>query len=156
MKSSRPALAGTAVLAAAAGFIPASMLGPAASASMPAHPALTNPVCRGTSLIRDNFGTNIRVPTTINGSGNPTCSLEEGDVNIAVSRLQIALDSPCSNPHKSHLTVDGHYGSHTKANVSFFQSHAHLSVDGRYGPKTAHLMEWPVAGTFSVSCSPLP
>lgn len=159
MRSSRPALAGTAALAAAAGFIPASMLGPAASASMPAHPAVTsrnplvtNPLCAGTSLVRDTKGTNIRVPTTANGSGNITCSLEEGDVNIAVSRLQIALDH-CSNAHLSHLTVDGHYGSHTKANVSFLQAQQQISVDGRYGPVTAHHIAWPIAGTFSHSCS---
>src|SRR5215469_10350463 len=164
MKNYRPALAGTAVLAAAAGLIPVSMLEPAASASAAGYPAASLPECLGTSLVAGRFNPSnkIRVPTTTNGSGNWHCSLVEGDHNIAVSRLQIGLDAGTKSPldgcfvSPAHITVDGIYGSHTKAAVSHLQRFWAISVDGMYGPVTAEHINWPVAGTFSARCSNLP
>ncbi|WP_273482844.1 peptidoglycan-binding domain-containing protein [Kribbella italica] len=60
----------------------------------------------------------------------------------------------------SKLTVDGRYGSRTKAAVAAVQRRHKITADGVYGPQTRSAMNWrlwhPKLGIWSDGCySPL-
>jgi peptidoglycan hydrolase-like protein with peptidoglycan-binding domain len=155
MKRIRAFTAAAAALAAACGIalLPALTSAPPASAQAS---------CTGTSLIPTTIaglgGTvavSIRVPTVGNGTGNWDCDLGLGNEGVAVSRLQIALDSANCN-HDAGLTVDGIYGPLTQQAVINIQNVYFLTPDGIYGPQTGHAMQWPVAGSNGTECARIP
>jgi peptidoglycan hydrolase-like protein with peptidoglycan-binding domain len=150
-------------LAAAAGLAAASLIaltpvlasaGPASAATAGVKPASTSAFCTGTSLVAgasDRGPVQLRVPTVGNGTGNWHCNLEFGDDNVAVARLQVALDS--SNCELgAGLTVDGDYGSLTRQAVVNVQKARGAPADGEYGPVTGAVMLWPVAGSNDTRC----
>jgi murein L,D-transpeptidase YcbB/YkuD len=108
--------------------------------------------CTGTSLVQ-GVGTSdqVRVPTVGNGSGNWHCQLGLGNDSVAVSRLQIALDSWCNL--SAGLTVDGDYGPLTQQAVRNVQHAYGITVDGIYGPQTAYTILWPIAGSNGNACT---
>ena len=72
----------------------------------------------------------------------PTCSKRKNAKSAATCALQLALDG---------LSVDGTFGSKTKAAVVAFQSSKGLDADGVCGPKTWDALltgEVPAAGKF--------
>lgn len=125
-------------------------------ALMSATPADAATFCTGTSLIAgtDPNPVQLRVPTVGNGTGNWNCDLEYGDDNVAVARLQIALDTTLANGCNfgAGLTVDGDYGTLTRNAVIHLQENIFVPADGEYGPVTAENMEWPVAGSNETEC----
>jgi peptidoglycan hydrolase-like protein with peptidoglycan-binding domain len=149
MRGTRRFRATAAALAAVSGIavIPALML---------AAPADAAAFCTGTSLIAgmDPNPVQLRVPTVGNGSGDWNCDLEYGDDNVAVARLQIALDTTLANGCNfgAGLAVDSDYGTLTRNAVTYLQENIFVPVDGEYGPVTAENMEWPVAGSNETRC----
>jgi len=59
-------------------------------------------------------------------------TLQQGSTGEMVTRLQTKLRSLGFGPD----TIDGDFGSGTKAAVIAFQKSAHLSADGIAGPST--------------------
>jgi hypothetical protein len=70
----------------------------------------------------------------------PSCQLGPGSGDAeAVGTLQQALSDCNGRP----VTVDGAYGSETRAAVAAVQADHGLEVDGIYGPETRAVMAWP-------------
>jgi peptidoglycan hydrolase-like protein with peptidoglycan-binding domain len=65
-------------------------------------------------------------------------SARSGDPDLAIRTLQRNLNY-C---YGTHLTVDGVYGSNTRAVVKTVQRKHKLTADGIYGPKTRSAMNW--------------
>jgi peptidoglycan hydrolase-like protein with peptidoglycan-binding domain len=155
MKRIRLLVAATGVLAAASGLALTPALASAAPASAAGAPSAASAAvfCTGTSLVAgtsDRGAVQLRVPTLGNGGGVDNCNLELGDDNVAVSRLQIGLDSSCN--FSADIPVDGDYGPLTRQAVISAQLGLGVAPDGEYGPVTGSAMEWPVAGSNGTAC----
>jgi putative peptidoglycan binding protein len=142
-------LAAMAVVAAASGITWVTL-----ASATPASAAVS---CTGTSLVVDRGGLfEVRVPTVGNGTGNVNCQLGLGNDNVAVGRLQIALNQ-CNfrafHPPYPLLAVDNNYGSLTQRAVERTQAYWGVPVDGIYGPQTRRAMVWPAAGTNGGVCT---
>ncbi|HEX9542896.1 MAG TPA: peptidoglycan-binding domain-containing protein [Streptosporangiaceae bacterium] len=148
MKRIRPLLAAAAAALAVASGI--AVL-PALTSATPASAAVS---CTGTSLVADRGGLfEVRVPTVGNGTGNDNCQLGLGNDNVAVGRLQIALNQCNSRAFSPPLAVDNNYGTKTQTAVRKVQAYWGVPVDGIYGPTTRHAMAWPVAGSNGGVCT---
>jgi hypothetical protein len=106
------------------------------------------PQCRAARLVTINSTWGIPVPS-VYGSTSTNCNLMYGDdphrgstvygdPDTAIRVLQRNLNY-C---YGSKLTVDGIYGSNTRAVVKLVQQRHKLAVDGIYGPKTRSAMNW--------------
>jgi putative peptidoglycan binding protein len=80
-------------------------------------------------------------------------STHRGDPDTAIRVLQRDLNY-C---YGYRLTVDGIYGSNTRAVIRAVQKRHKLAVDGVYGPKTRSAMNWRLyatkTNTWSKACS---
>lgn len=75
---------------------------------------------------------------------NPECLLQPGDrdrPNIYPTTAVHGLQRNLNTCYGEHLTVDGIYGSATKAAVARAQSKAGISADGVYGPRSAQFLK---------------
>jgi peptidoglycan hydrolase-like protein with peptidoglycan-binding domain len=102
----------------------------------------------------DGFRRRVRNSACVVGYGRPAYGdaaplpptdgiLRQGSKGEAVKALQRDLNTAMH----SGLTVDGDFGSLTKAAVESFQrAHPPLDVDGEYGPRSAAMMKAVLAG----------
>lgn len=68
-----------------------------------------------------------------------------GNAGVVVKQVQCELDEVYGNPASgSPLTIDGNFGTQTRAWVEFFQAGLGLTDDGIVGPKT-----WPLLDYFA-------
>jgi murein L,D-transpeptidase YcbB/YkuD len=104
--------------------------------------------CQSAYLRSVGGGWGIPVPSALTGTST-NCNLRygddphrgsqsAGDPDTAIRTLQRNLNY-C---YGSHLTVDGIYGSNTRAVVKQVQVRHHITADGIYGPQTRSAMNW--------------
>ncbi|GIJ81259.1 Putative peptidoglycan binding domain-containing protein [Micromonospora phaseoli] len=133
----------TTVLALAAGGVLVAA-SPAAAAT---------PACNGqTYWWSAKWGVKLSVPINTASSGVDVrgCLMRQGDgpsggVGRAVRALQQALNM-C---YQERLTLDGDFGSLTKAALVRAQRREGISADGVYGPQTADFLAFPfLSGNF--------
>lgn len=120
--------------------------GPAAAASVAAATALQQ--CRAAYLYPVGRGWGMPVPAVWQ-SRSTTCNLRYGDAPYRGSDRQGDPDSAIRTLQRnlnycygSHLTVDGVYGSNTRAVVQEVQRRLRIAADGIYGPQTRSAMNW--------------
>ncbi|MFC5144882.1 peptidoglycan-binding domain-containing protein [Streptomyces aureoversilis] len=90
-------------------------------------------------------------PVAAASNGSLNCQLGPGNSGSAVRALQNSLKR-CSPANPG--TVDGIYGSDTKAAVAKLQRSKNVSpADGLYGPKTRSVFEWIVTGPRGAACA---
>ncbi|WP_156384267.1 peptidoglycan-binding domain-containing protein [Marmoricola sp. Leaf446] len=98
-----------------------------------AYSACTNTAYRSTSP-------NFYYPVTSSGSSQCEAGIWLASTSYSgVKTLQSALNA-C---YATGLSVDGHYGSRTKAAIEMVQRRHGITVDGGYGPQTRNAMRWP-------------
>jgi peptidoglycan hydrolase-like protein with peptidoglycan-binding domain len=100
-----------------------------------AEPAFAATSCTSNTT-RTSGGFRFTLPST--GSGSLNCILAVGNQSVAVRNLQAHLNA-C---YRSGLSVDGIYGSRTKAAVQSVQRSVNIDDDGIYGPITRSKMKW--------------
>jgi hypothetical protein len=124
----------------------AAASGPVAASAFTSATALQQ--CQSAYLRPVGGGWGIPVPSALSGTST-NCNLRygddphrgsqsAGDPDTAIRTLQRNLNY-C---YGSHLTVDGIYGSNTRAVVKQVQVRHHLTADGIYGPQTRSAMNW--------------
>jgi peptidoglycan hydrolase-like protein with peptidoglycan-binding domain len=98
----------------------------------PAYAA--TPKCNADGTIYNLSGALLELPVYRTGSSSTVlCGVYQGDQGDDVSELQWTLNY-C---YSENLTLDGSFGSKTKAALVRAQSREHISADGSYGPQTA-------------------
>jgi murein L,D-transpeptidase YcbB/YkuD len=124
----------------------AAASGPVAGTASTSAAALQQ--CRSAYLRPVGGGWGIPVPSALTGTST-NCNLRygddphrgsqsAGDPDTAIRTLQRNLNY-C---YGSDLTVDGIYGSNTRAVVKQVQFRHHIAADGIYGPQTRSAMNW--------------
>jgi hypothetical protein len=120
--------------------------GPVAASAFTSAAALQQ--CQSAYLRPVGGGWGVPVPSALTGTST-NCNLRygddphrgsqsTGDPDTAIRTLQRNLNY-C---YGSHLTVDGIYGSNTRAGVKQVQMRHHITADGIYGPQTRSAMNW--------------
>ncbi|MGW6318137.1 peptidoglycan-binding domain-containing protein [Streptomyces sp. NPDC055099] len=107
------------------------------------------PTCNGRKNVSTGPSAYLSQPYyTATGSRN--CTLQYGNASKAVNALQHALVY-C---YDESISIDGIFGSDTRAALRRTQSAVNVSVDGIYGPQTRKAMKWYVHnGSGSSICS---
>jgi peptidoglycan hydrolase-like protein with peptidoglycan-binding domain len=93
--------------------------------------AATAPPCTQSLTIKDSSASGFTYVLP-GRSGSTNCNLADGNQGEGVKALQRTLNT-C---YGRNLTVDGDFGSATKAAVRYAQGQSGASVDGSYGPNT--------------------
>jgi hypothetical protein len=129
-----------------------AVVGPTATYATPVHQAVPavppdpgqKPVANPNTTVHCSTSTQapekdgfVEWPST--PSQDPNCLLATGDSNLAVGKLQDALNK-CYN---DTLTVDGQYGPATRQAVIDFQNFKKIPADGIYGPQSFGAMLFP-------------
>ena len=105
---------------------------------LPVGPASAAAACTGTAY--RSTTPNFYYPVSASGSAQCEAGIWMAATSYSgVKTLQRALNA-C---YATGLTVDGHYGSRTKAAVMTVQRRHGITVDGGYGPQTRNAMRWP-------------
>jgi hypothetical protein len=126
------------LLVVATALVAASGLG----VLVPGSAQAATPVCQGFVVSLTSGSVEYHTPTSL--SGNPSCSLIQGNTGWGVVVLQESLRA-CFG---QNIAVDGDFGPNTKNALMNAQRRinswsagvgvsANLSVDGEYGPHTA-------------------
>ncbi len=114
-----------------------------------AEASAATPTCTSGSQFTDSDAQQVWIPTVGYQTDNADCQLALGNDNDAVKILQNDLNA-C---YRSGLTIDGSFGSLTKAALQAAQRRAGISADGIYGPQTRDNIHWIDAGG---NCAILP
>lgn len=94
--------------------------------------------CRGFSVLFDQAGRSVDVPTTDFFTDNTSCLLSVGNREAGVKFIQTALN----HCYGAGLAVDGIYGPLTRNAVAAAQRREGIAADGIYGPVTAVHLRW--------------
>ena len=144
-----PQAAGAPAAATAPEPAPDEVAGPAGDRGVRAAAAAAAlEQCRSARLVQVGNGWGVPAPSVWESSST-RCNLmygddpqrgneRFGDPDTAIRTLQRNLNY-C---YGSKLTVDGVYGSNTRAIVKLVQKRHKLAVDGIYGPQTRSAMNW--------------
>jgi hypothetical protein len=150
--------------AAPGGAAPAVQLKVKAAAETQAQAAAATPQCLYARVVPiGKTGWGIPMPSLWN-SPSTTCNLMYGDAPFRTSAHTGDPDTAIRVLQRNlnycygyKLTVDGIYGSNTRAVIKAVQKRHKLAADGVYGPKTRSAMNWRLyaakTNTWSKTCS---
>lgn len=129
------------------GAVTAVLLAGLAAAASPA--SAVSPTCNGRKNVSTGPAAYVSQPY-YTGTGSRNCTLQYGNASKAVNALQHALVY-C---YDEDISIDGDFGSATRAALKRTQDAVNVSADGIYGPQTRKAMKWYVHTSLGSSiCS---